>query len=417
MYQSDILAPETVLGTMGKTRPHQKKTSKQARKKPVVNADGSVSKRKMNETPAELLKQSTALLQVGQPDTALTLAKQSLDLSAPNSPDQLSALNTIAEIYVELGEIDAAREHFLRAVDLDPTGTISEAEGGGAEKFLWLAQLSEAGGAESVGWYKKGVSTLRQIIQALEEKTGPEEVLIAEEKKKTMANALCAVAEIYMTDLSWEEDAESRCESLITEALFISPTSPEVLQTLASIRISQLRTEEAQSALTRSMELWKDLPPDDAQIPDFATRISLARLLMEVAMGTEALEVLERLILEDDQSVEAWYLGGWCLYLLAEKDQAPAQTEPAETEESPESKRHASLIASREWLKQSLRLYDLVQYGDERLRDHAIELVQNMDKELGEELDDEDQEGEEEGDELEDDIEAESDEDHEMADS
>lgn len=161
------------------------------------------------------------------------------------------------------------------------------------------------------------------------------------------------------------------------------------------------------------MELWKDLPPEDTNIPEFAIRISLSRLLMEVGMELEALEVLERLILEDDQSVEAWYLGGWCLNLLAEKQQAPK--DEGLDQETPESKRHASLVASREWLKQSLTLYDMVQYEDERLKEHALELVANMNKELGEEIEEEDQEGEgEEGDWV-DEIEAESDE--EMADS
>lgn len=200
---------------------------------------------------------------------------------------------------------------------------------------------------------------------------------------------------------------------MITEALTVTPDSPEVLQTLASIRISQLRTDDAQAALRKSLGLWKDLPPEDLSIPDFAVRISLVRLLMEVSLEFEALEVLERLILEDDQSVEAWYLGGWCLYLLAEKQQAPKDV----TEEDPnESPRHASLVASREWLKQSLKLYELLEYEDERLRDHAQELVQGMNQEIGEDLDDDDSEGEGEG-EWDGEIEADSDDDHEMADS
>jgi predicted Zn-dependent protease len=212
---------------------------------------------------------------------------------------------------------------------------------------------------------------------------------------------------------SWEEDAEARCEALISEALVVTPEAPEVLQTLASIRISQLKTEEAQEALKKSMSLWKDLAPEDPNVPDFPVRISLARLLMEVNLEFEALEVLERLILEDDQSVEAWYLGGWCLYLLAEKQEAPKDIK--EEEESP---RHASLIASREWLKQSLKLYDLLQYEDERLRDHALELVQGMNQEIGEDMDDSEAEGEGEGEDWEDEeIEVDSDDDHEMADS
>lgn len=217
-----------------------------------------------------------------------------------------------------------------------------------------------------------------------------------------------------LTRSRWEEDAESRCEALITEALMANPNAPEVLQTLASIRISQERMDDARAALSRSLDIWKDLAPEDPTVPEFAIRISLSRLLMEVAMEFEALAVIERLILEDDQSVEAWYLGGWCLQLLAGKQQAPKEVE---AEESPESQRHASLVASREWLKQSLKLYDLIQYEDERLKEHAVELVQEMDKELGGDMEDDSNGEEGEDDDWEDEIEAESDGDHEMADS
>ncbi|KAF5860386.1 hypothetical protein ETB97_001675 [Aspergillus alliaceus] len=397
---------------MGKPRPQKKKSSK-SKSKSVLSAGSSISKQKMNEDPSKLLEQATTLLQSAQPDLALPVAQQALQLAPTNSPTQLSALILVAEIYVELGEIDIARQHFLSAVELDPNGTTPESQGGGAEKFLWLAQLSELGGKDSVQWFEKGVSSLRHTIQQLEQNPGPAEAIDLEEKKRKMANALCAVAEIYMTDLSWEEDAETRCETLIAEALLVNPHAPEVLQTLASIRISQLRTDEARAALTKSLELWKDLPPEDPTVPDFATRISLARLLMEVGMELEALEVLERLILEDDQSVEAWYLGGWCLQLLAEKKQAPKDEEA--DSETPEARRHASLVASREWLKQSLTLYEALQYEDVRLKEHAEELVQEMNKELGEEMEDDGEEGEEGGEGWEDEIE--SDGDHEMADS
>ena len=223
---------------------------------------------------------------------------------------------------------------------------------------------------------------------------------------------VCPWSSFNLTATRWEEDAEARCETLITEALLVNSNAPEVLQTLASIRISQLRTDEARAALTKSLELWKDLPPEDPTVPDFATRISLARLLMEVTMELEALEVLERLILEDDQSVEAWYLGGWCLYLLAEKKEAPKDEEL--DSETPDAKRHASLVASREWLKQSLTLYESIQYEDVRLKEHADELVEAMNKELGEDMED-DMEGEEGDEGWEDEIE--SDGDQEMADS
>lgn len=177
---------------MGKPRPHKKKASKS---KSAPRAGNS----KMNEDPSKLLEHATLLLQTGQPDEALSVAQRALEI-ASNSP--LSALNTIAEVYIELGEVDVAREHFMRAVELDPNGIIPESHGGGSEKFLWLSQLSEQGGLDSVKWFEKGVSSLRHTIQQLEGTNDPENLATLEEKRRKLANALCGVAEIYMTDLS-----------------------------------------------------------------------------------------------------------------------------------------------------------------------------------------------------------------------
>lgn len=188
-----------------------------------------------------------------------------------------------------------------------------------------------------------------------------------------------------LTDCRWEEDAEARCEALITEALLVHPNNPESLQTLASVRISQLKHDEARNALKMSMELWKDLKPEDPKVPDFPVRISLARLLMEADLEEEALDVLERLILEDDSSVEAWYLGGWCLRLMADKKKE------AEDEETIK----ALLKSSRQWLTNSLRLYQLLDYEDERLKEHAVELVESLNKILGPPVEGEDEAEEE----------------------
>ena len=156
-----------------------------------------------------------------------------------------------------------------------------------------------------------------------------------------------------------------------------------MLQTLASIRLSQSRLEDAQSALERSLAQWKELPPAHSSVPDFPSRISLARLLMEAEMEEVALEIVEQLVGEDDESVEAWYLGGWCLWLMGSKQ------EEEEEEDSPDKK--ALLLSSREWLRNCLKLYGLLDYEDDRLRDHATELVSGLDKELGEaEIEEED---------------------------
>ncbi|KAI6087858.1 TPR-like protein [Hypoxylon rubiginosum] len=328
-------------------------------------------------SPQVLVKAAEFQLQEGNVQDAATLAEKALEQAAANSDDELSALNLLGQINLESGDFEAARGYFLRAVAIDEDGAKDEAVGGGPEKFLCLAQLSDEGGQDSVKWFEKGTVALRKQIQTLEEarrRSDEQEILLVELKKK-LAMTLCSVAEVYMTDLSWEEDAEQRCETLVTEATMVAPDFAETWQTLANVRISQERIYDAKAALTRSMELWKDLPPEDPAVPDFPSRVGLARLLMEVEMEQEAIEVLERLVGEDDQSVEVWYLGGWGLYVMGEKQKA---------NNSSEEDWKASWISSRVWLNQCQHLYKLQDYEDDRLGEHAKELLSLIAKELGE---------------------------------
>ncbi|KAI9814427.1 MAG: NAD-dependent histone deacetylase sir2 [Pycnora praestabilis] len=368
---------------MAKTKPAEKskKSNKSILNGTTVHRKRS-SKARNKDTPETLLMQSLDLLHTSQPEEALPLAQRALARLQPTStPTEVSipALNLLAEINIELGDIDTAREYFLTAVSLDPIGSLPEEEGGGAEKFLWLAQICEEGGAESVRWFERGAGVLRRDIEELESSSvSPNVLYMIEEKKRKLANALCGVVEVYMTDLSWEEDVESRCELLVTEALLVAPNAPEPLQTLASVRISQERLEDARAALSRSMDLWIDLPPEDPSVPEFPTRVSLARLLIESEMEQEAMDVLERLVEEDDSSVEAWYLGGWCLYIMGEKRRKdPSDPKVEGTDEWKEIWR-----SGRDWLETSLKLCQKLEYEDDRLRDHAVELTEQLNKDL-----------------------------------
>lgn len=373
---------------MAKTKPSKQKPNKQD--KPALN-NISPSPSKTSSPPedaAVLLAQAATLLSQGDIDKALKPAKRALQL-IDNDDDlddeaTLPALNLLGEINVEIGDIEAARDYFLRAAQIDEDGEVSEEYGGGAEKFLWLAQLSEEGGSDSVGWFEKGAMALRLQIKELSDsnsliKLKREELemvqILMDEKRRKLAAVLCSVVEVYMTDLSWEEDAEQKCEALVTEATMVAPGFAEPWQTLASVRISQERIDDARAALKRSMELWRELPPEDEAVPDFATRVSLARLLMESEMEDEAIEVLERLVNEDDTSVEVWYLGGWGLYIIGEKQKNGDGAE-GETYK-------ISWISSRQWLSHSMRLFDMQDYEDDRLGDHARELIAILDKDLG----------------------------------
>ncbi|KAK2028857.1 TPR domain-containing protein [Colletotrichum zoysiae] len=351
---------------MAPTRPN-KKAKKRTEKKPA--------------NPALLLVEATTKLQEGDLENAVSAAKKALDGTGAGGDYELAAVNLLGLIAIEMGEVDEARAYFLRAVELDFDGTLDERIGGGPEKFLWLAQLSEEGGQDSVNWFDKGAQSLRGQIQVLADlpKRSVEQEAQLEERKMKLGGALCAVAEVYMTDLSWEADAEQRCEALITEAGLVAPESAETWQTVANVRISQEKVEEARAALGRSLELWVNLPPLDPKVPDFPTRISLVRLLLEVEMEKEAIEVLERLVGDDDESVEAWYLGGWALFIIGEKVKGKDESQLGEDDEDWKS----TWDTSRRWLMRCQKLYQQQEYEDERLGEHAKELLASINKELG----------------------------------
>ncbi|KAF1738872.1 putative assembly chaperone of rpl4 [Beauveria bassiana] len=339
--------------------------------------------KKEKPSAGALLDDAETLFEVGNIEEAISLADKALATTGEGGDFELRAVNLLALLHIEDGEVEEARSFFQRAANIDKNGEMDEKVGGGPEKFLFLAELSEEGGQDTVEWFDRGATALRKQIQNLDSISNktPEQQAAYDDKQKKLGGVLCAVAEVYMTDLSWEEDAEQRCEALITEAMMIAPGSSETWQTVANVRISQERNDEARTALKRSLELWQDLAPEDPAVPDFSTRIALARLLLETEMMEDALVVLERLVTDDDESIEAWYLGGWALYLAGEKLR---DAKGSTNGDGPSEDLKTAWKSSRRWLAQCLKLFEAQEYEDERLGEHAVELVLSINEEIGE---------------------------------
>jgi hypothetical protein len=58
---------------------------------------------------------------------------------------------------------------------------------------------------------------------------------------------------------------------------------------------------------------------DDPHLPPIASRLSLTKLFLELSLFTPTLMVLQGIMASDDEEVEAWYLEGWCFFLMAEQ--------------------------------------------------------------------------------------------------
>jgi hypothetical protein len=143
---------------------------------------------------------------------------------------------------------------------------------------------------------------------------------------------------IGLSQSSFDPAAESNCEELLKSALQVDSENTEALQMLASVRMSQQRPEEAKEILEKAWSSWKDLdagvcptlPPlslsavepasvDDPKLPPIASRLNLTKLFLELSLFTPALMVLQGIMASDEEEVEAWYLEGWCFFLMAEQ--------------------------------------------------------------------------------------------------
>lgn len=178
---------------------------------------------------------------------------------------------------------------------------------------------------------------------------------------------------MYLTDLCYEDNAETECESYVDSALKIVDSDGEplvdALQTAASLRLSQSRKDDARKYILRAYDKMKtgcealaklvgleenskrtvELTEVDAadSLPSFEFRSQTAKLLLECATDEEkiddnnshqkqpsdmakqqerqlckraAIHVLGSLLAENDEVPECYYLLG-CAFMAAANEE------------------------------------------------------------------------------------------------
>lgn len=144
--------------------------------------------------------------------------------------------------------------------------------------YLYLAQ-SAADPQEALGYYTTAIAMLEKSLKERDAKgknkaASPESVEEQDEERDMAVTAIVAMIEIWMSDLwyvkgffnvirmrrltevSMEEAAEANCDNLISRALSIAPDNPDARLSLASIRMSQQRFDEAKEVIVK---LYKDI--------------------------------------------------------------------------------------------------------------------------------------------------------------
>ena len=237
------------------------------------------------------------------------MAQKFLERALEINADHPRALETTASLLLEAGEIEKAKQCLGRAITVQPNQ--------GHTKYFSLAQLFN--GDESLQIYRQGIRVAEEILSQLEADE-------AKEARKECASAYCAVAELYMTDLCDEPSAETECTNSVQKAVEIDPDNPEAWQTKARLHLIKSEFDAARESLNKSLDLW--LPKYTAVLENraeaagnfdpvelcpliYTTRLSTARMLIELEEWDKAQSVLDGLIEEDEDIVDAWYLLGW----------------------------------------------------------------------------------------------------------
>jgi tetratricopeptide (TPR) repeat protein len=237
------------------------------------------------------------------------------------APDNVEGKEILGVVQLETGHLDAAKQTFLSLLPPSP-GAPSPPP---PAAHLYLAQLSDDDPQTALKHFAAAVNILTLQLKGKDRAADNDVTSVKsdeDEARRTIVRALIGQVEIWMDpayDLCFDPAAEANCEELLKSALQVDPENTEALQTLASVRMSQQRPDEAKELLEKAWLSWKDLDADNPQLPPIASRLNLTKLFLELSLFTPALMVLQGIMASDDEEVEAWYLEGWCFFLMAEQ--------------------------------------------------------------------------------------------------
>ncbi|KAA0703342.1 hypothetical protein E1301_Tti006861 [Triplophysa tibetana] len=310
------------------TKPHEENRMTPQERMKAKMQEKAKKKTAEKYTVDQLLEKTEERIDNFDFDMARLFCQRALDIE----PTNLSILDMMGNICAELGDVEKAKQVFLKALELSPEE--------GHSKYMYLGQINT--GTEAVQYFSKGIELMLNTMDKLSNEASvcgaaafPSDGDIT---KKDVSVAFCSIAEIFFTDLCMEEGAADRCKEALDKALHYDEHNPEALQLMASYLFSIEKTEEGQVYLKKSVSSWlpslqkeeeceeraeHDMEEDEDQtksnIPPYESRITTGKLLIEADEYEMATEVLENLLEEDDEVVQVWYLLGWLFYLQLDK--------------------------------------------------------------------------------------------------
>lgn len=223
-------------------------------------------------------------------ESAVKLLRRAAEIS-PNTPE---VFDLLAEVEMALGESERASRAWMHTIQ--SSGNPDDITH--AERWLYIAQLQQ--GIEARDSYLQGIKLLQARAQTQSEPT------------PQLCSAFCALGELYLTDLCFEEGAETSCQEALDHALQNDVSqSHEPVQCMASLRLSQNRHAEAVSMILVAYERISSVQEEiDGEMRQTTCRLLLECAPYEPQCADAALDLLSKLMLEDDENMELWFMMG-----------------------------------------------------------------------------------------------------------
>ena len=204
-------------------------------------------------------------------------AIQILELALTKSPNA-EVYDLLGDAYIGISNDEKAMNAIMKCIVLAPTDY--------PLKYFQLAQYND--GKAAVELFRKGINIIEN---------GNSQIL--PEVNAKLSSAYSSIAEIYMTDLCDEPNAQHTCEESLGKALKYDQYNFDALLRMSNFLLILNKDENAKGYLNTLHQKIKELEPN-LQI-DFYKEMS--KLLMEVEKYEEAAEYLDRVIKMDDSSV------------------------------------------------------------------------------------------------------------------
>lgn len=246
-----------------------------------------------SNSAADLVENALTLVENGDLAGAKDLCKKVIRIC-----DDATLLNEVGGILAQAGEKSLTQKALRRSITLLPEK--------GFEKYLTLAQFCT--GAESLKFITKGVELLRTE---------------APEDKRRLSEAYCNVAELYMTDLCQEKNAQSSCECAVKAALEADRTNAGAYIVATSFLISSSKFDEAKKMLLDGKSLWyekyEDLIYEKVEVPveskiDSEKRMNACRYAIELEMWDDAIQIARQVSEEEVEDCETRYFLAYGLF-------------------------------------------------------------------------------------------------------